>query len=156
MSLYTQKHTPDPISALKITIYSTKHTKNTQMYFQTSKMCKSFGNQNRLSYYILTSHNSYFVYSVFLYILYILYLLYLYIPIFALPFSKECPYWAPPLLWQRLRRRHRRRHRRQTAPPLAEVVAWRCLSPNDYTVLTARLTANDIWLGRTCSKGSKW
>ena len=32
--------TPNPINALKTTIYDTKHTKNTKVYFQKSNLFK--------------------------------------------------------------------------------------------------------------------
>ena len=39
---YMQRMTPNPINALKIKIYNTKHTQNTKMYFQNRK---NFGNK---------------------------------------------------------------------------------------------------------------
>ena len=37
---YTQKTTQNPINALKIKIYKTKHTNNTQIHFQKNEMFK--------------------------------------------------------------------------------------------------------------------
>ena len=38
ISSYIQKMTQDPINALKITIYNTKHTTDSKLHFKNSKM----------------------------------------------------------------------------------------------------------------------
>ena len=81
---YIQKTTTNPINALKITIHSTKHTKNTQFHFE--KQSKAFvrleqiKNSNKIKlifYYISNLHNSYLVY--FVYFIFFIYFVFIYI-----------------------------------------------------------------------------
>ena len=62
-----QKTTPNPIDAVKTTIYNTKHTQNTKTYFQTSpeneKQIEMFQKKNKIYYYIPNFHSSYFLYT---------------------------------------------------------------------------------------------
>ena len=79
--------TPNPINALQITIYTTKHTTNTQIYstIQNVRKCskpKPFKNKivRKRFYYISNCHNTCFVYFVYwVYFVYFPYnVLYLY------------------------------------------------------------------------------
>ena len=40
LQLHIQKMTTNPINALKITVYNTKHTNNTKIHFQTPNFSK--------------------------------------------------------------------------------------------------------------------
>ena len=65
---YIQKTTPNPINALKITIYNTKHTSNTKIYFKKYNCFETSNNFKQIKpllYYILNFHSSYFIYLVY-------------------------------------------------------------------------------------------
>ena len=84
-----QKMKPNLNNALKITIYNTKHTNNTQTHLATSTLSRKKKERKQttnfkyqtLCYFISKLHNSYFayfIYFVFLYILYIYIYIYMY------------------------------------------------------------------------------
>ena len=60
-----------PINALKIATYSTKHTKNTKMYFKKSKMLETkktsgtVGNNQTCSKMSISSNNKFLFYNIY-------------------------------------------------------------------------------------------
>ena len=75
---YIQKLTPNPINALRITIYNTKHTNNTKIHFQQSQHFRNKSKHSKLYKHLIYY---YIIYQVsithILYILYIMYILYI-------------------------------------------------------------------------------
>ena len=82
MFIYTE-NTQNPINALKIIIYNTKHTSNSNIHFKYA-ICfkypklnrKRTNNKNNTLLYIHKLHDSYFVYFVYFLLVYTLTLLY--------------------------------------------------------------------------------
>ena len=72
---YIQKRTPNPINAVRITIYSTKHTKDSKIYFGNPKqniekinrkIHRANKNRKIVNLKIISNfHNSYFVFFVY-------------------------------------------------------------------------------------------
>ena len=76
MSSYTQKKTQNPINALRITTYNTKHSKHIQMHFNKSEvLATTTKRQINIRYFIIYQIPK----NHILYVLYLLYILYLYV-----------------------------------------------------------------------------